>query len=59
MNPCVEYCYNKFGRSYSKKCDTMCDYARIVKEKDALIKRCKELEEQLRFICRYEIDDGK
>ena len=58
MNPCVELCYTRYGRSYSKKCDTTCDYARIAREKDELELKCLRLEEEIRKLKLHE-DDGK
>lgn len=31
-NPCIEYCYIKYGRRYTTSCDTVCEFARIAKE---------------------------
>ena len=30
-NPCFEYCYVMYGKSYTKECDNKCEYARVVK----------------------------
>lgn len=32
MNPCVELCYNRYGKQYSEECDEICAYAKAVKE---------------------------
>ena len=29
--PCKDYCYLRFGKQYTEKCDNACDYARVVK----------------------------
>lgn len=29
-NPCLE-CYSKYGRMYSVTCETMCEYARVIR----------------------------
>lgn len=57
MIPCVEYCRSKFGRSYSKKCDKICDYARVVREKEELEKKCSRLEEKIKALSDF--DDRK
>lgn len=31
MCPCVDYCYLRFGKQYSKECDSKCDYVRVIK----------------------------
>ena len=43
FNPCVDYCWNRFGREYSKDCDNTCEFAKIAKELD----KYKELFEKL------------
>lgn len=38
--PCKDHCYLRYGKQYSKECDTNCDYAKAVKEsnqKDEII----------------------
>lgn len=41
FNPCVDWCYQRYGKQYTASCDETCEYARVVKEK-------KNLEEQLK-----------
>lgn len=48
MNPCIDYCYVRFGKQYESKCDTECDYAKIAQENKQLkeeIERLKAKEE--------------
>ena len=58
FNPCVEHCYNRYGRQYSSDCDDKCEYAKVVKEKklleemDRFIKTLEELTTQ--FCCLTE-----
>ena len=44
MSPCKDYCYLRFGKMYSPKCDTECDYAAVVKENKELKERLKKYE---------------
>lgn len=30
MNPCVDYCFQRFGRQYTPECDAHCAYAKKV-----------------------------
>jgi ABC-type uncharacterized transport system fused permease/ATPase subunit len=32
VNPCVEWCYNRFGKEYTEKCDSYCEYAKALME---------------------------
>ena len=32
MNPCVDYCYSRFGKEYTPECDADCDYAKVCAE---------------------------
>ena len=49
--PCRDHCYIRYGKQYTKECDTTCDYAKVCLEnKDMLntllkhrIKRNKDL----------------
>lgn len=59
FNPCVEHCYNRYGKQYSPDCDDKCEYAQTLKEKKLLeeemdrpIKTLKELASQ--FCCLTE-----
>lgn len=56
FNPCIEYCYLRFGKQYTTDCDKQCEFAKIVKEKklieedlDRPIKTLSELTTQ--FCC--------
>ena len=40
MNPCVNYCYLRFGKQYRPECDEICDYAKAAK-------KAKQLENEL------------
>ena len=40
MNPCVDYCYLRFGKQYRPECDDTCDYAKAAK-------KAKQLEKEL------------
>ena len=40
FEPCVEYCYFKYNKQYTKECDNTCAYAKAVlesKNKDKVI----------------------
>ena len=59
FNPCIEHCYNRYGKQYSSDCDTKCEYAKVVSEKKLLeeemdrpIKTLEELAAQ--FCCLTE-----
>lgn len=45
MCPCIDYCYNHFGKQYSEDCDFKCDYAR-------LIRKNKQLEKENEFLIK-------
>lgn len=32
MNPCIDYCFLRFGKQYNTSCDKECEYAKVVKE---------------------------
>lgn len=36
MDPCVSYCFTRFGKEYNEDCDKTCNYAKITKERDEL-----------------------
>ncbi len=38
MNPCVDYCYLRYGKQYSHDCDSKCEYAKVVLENKTLKK---------------------
>ena len=43
INPCVDYCWLRFGKHYTKNCDHSCDYAKSVKENKDLKSKIDEL----------------
>lgn len=42
MNPCVDYCFQRFGRQYTPECDNYCAYAKAEKR---LLELQSELEQ--------------
>lgn len=36
LNPCIELCYQKYGKSYTPECDERCSYAKALQEKKLL-----------------------
>lgn len=36
FNPCVEHCFNRFGKQYTVDCDENCEFAKVIKEKKKL-----------------------
>ena len=59
FNPCVEHCYNSYGKQYSPDCGDECEFAKAVKENklfkeetDRPIKTLEELASQ--FCCLTE-----
>lgn len=36
INPCTEYCFNRYGKEYSSECDTECEYASEVRKRKLL-----------------------
>lgn len=40
MDPCVDFCFNRFGKTYTEECNDRCEYAKAVRRK-------KELEDSL------------
>lgn len=62
--PCHDHCYLRYGKQYTKECDTTCDYAKAVKEgkcKDDIIECLLDmLEEQhmgMRAVATKDIKD--
>ena len=51
-NPCFE-CLNRYGREYTERCDKTCDYAKVVKEKQELIKMLKMAKENGKIILEH------
>lgn len=47
MIPCRDHCYLRYGKEYTSDCDTTCDYARVVKENEALKLQVEELRKQV------------
>lgn len=43
INPCVDYCWLRFRKHYTKNCDHSCDYAKSVKENKDLKSKIDEL----------------
>lgn len=33
MNPCVDYCFLRYGKQYDINCDNTCEFARVIKKK--------------------------
>jgi predicted secreted protein len=52
FNPCIDYCYIRYGREYTHECEDRCDYARVCKELREL--KQKVYEDKKKFE-----DDGK
>lgn len=42
-NPCIEYCYVRFGKRYTTACDTTCEFAKMVKENRELRSKLEKL----------------
>lgn len=59
FNPCVEHCFNRYGKQYSSECDENCDYAKAVKEKKMLEEKNKDRENVLEEIKTFIIDANK
>lgn len=36
MDPCIDYCFNHFGKEYTKDCDNNCEYAKAIAENKKL-----------------------
>ena len=36
MDPCIDYCFNRFGKGYTKDCDNNCEYAKVIAENKEL-----------------------
>ena len=36
MNPCIDYCFYRFGKEYSQNCNNYCEYAKIIAENERL-----------------------
>lgn len=36
MDPCIDYCFNRFGKEYTKDCDNNCEYAKVIAENKKL-----------------------
>lgn len=32
MNPCIEFCWNRYKKQYSPECDIKCEYAKVALE---------------------------
>lgn len=39
FNPCIEHCYNRYGKQYSSDCDDKCEYAKMANEYNLLKNR--------------------
>ena len=44
MNPCKDFCYIRFGKQYTSKCDKTCEYAKVVLENRELKERLAKYE---------------
>lgn len=44
INPCKDYCYIRFGKQYTKECDTQCEFAKVCVENRELKKRLEAYE---------------
>lgn len=31
INPCIDFCYSRYGKQYSSDCDNKCTYAKAIK----------------------------
>lgn len=36
MDPCIDYCFNRFDKEYTKNCDNNCEYAKVIAENKKL-----------------------
>ena len=62
MNPCVEFCWKRYYKEYSSKCDNECDYARVIIENKKLkqinsekvsVVRCKDCKFRFTSKCSH------
>lgn len=47
MNPCVDYCFQRFGRQYTPECDNYCAYAKAEKRILALQTELEQTRDKL------------
>ena len=45
-SPCFE-CLNRYGKEYSKECDTTCDYAASIKTRNRLLDEISDLQNKI------------
>lgn len=50
FNPCVEHCYNRYGKQYSSDCDDKCEFAKEIKEKRILGEKSNKYDEIIKQI---------
>lgn len=47
MNPCIDYCFLRFGKEYTNECDDCCEYAKSVAESKRLREENEKLKERV------------
>lgn len=57
LNPCYDHCYLKYGKQYTKECDTICDYAIQTKVIGYLLDMLEEEHMGMRSIAIREVNN--
>lgn len=42
IKPCIDFCYNRYGKQYSSDCDDKCEYAKVIREKKILEEKTEQ-----------------
>lgn len=60
FSPCYEHCFVRLGKQYTTACDDVCEYAKAIKERDALKKNIQEFVEDMETsVCTGEYPSGQ
>lgn len=57
--PCRDHCYVRCGKSYTKECDTECDYAKVCLENKELKEKDEDRKKILEEICTFLISSNR
>ena len=57
FNPCIEHCFIRYGKQYTKDCDEKCDYAKMAKELRELKQEYRELDKSKVYIFTVDVTE--
>ena len=56
INPCITFCYTKFGKTYSPECEDRCRFAKVIKELRNIKLEIRKIQEKIILDDKKELD---